>query len=514
MLHSLGTLFVVHGIEMKQKIRTFTKFSAYWLAFCLLLTGRWIAKKFGEPSFEQVIYHLQFGSEGLLEADKSLALSFVKNCILAPTVIAAAIYGYEKLIVGIREQGAEKCITAIAMFFRHFFIRLLHFVATTSHYLFRIKLPIILLLAGVVFLLGKVSFWSYLSGGESDFIEARFVTPKDISAPKQKRNLLLIYVESLEASYSDRQLWGKDLVGNLNQETVGWANFRAYRQAYGTGWTMAGIVSTQCGIPLKPVTLFDRNRQEEHISSFLPNAICMGDVLLKNGYKNVFMGGASLSFAGKGKFLEGHGYTELWGKEDWEKAGEKEFHEWGIYDDALIAQAKKKLDALSASKQPFNLTVLTVDTHQPYGFASKSCRNAGVNDFTGIVTCSTDQVASLIKYARQKGYDKNTDIVVLGDHLVMTNPVFDIIERSQERFVYNKFFSSQELFKNREQIYHFDVFPSIMSMLGFSFEEGRLGLGVSGFGKVNTNDSLNTVENLDSKLSASSKFYLTLWKNK
>ncbi len=66
---------------------------------------------------------------------------------------------------------------------------------------------------------------------------------------------------------------------------------------------MGGITASQCGIPLNSVILEDGNSQGERLKSFLPRATCLGDSLKKLGYINIFLGGARLAFAGKGKFL-------------------------------------------------------------------------------------------------------------------------------------------------------------------------------------------------------------------
>jgi phosphoglycerol transferase len=64
-------------------------------------------------------------------------------------------------------------------------------------------------------------------------------------------------------------------------------------------------------------------------------------------------------------------------------------NDWGLYDDMLFIEAEKKLDELeSHPNTPFNLTLLTIDTHGPNGYVSKHCANQhGVtkSNFEGIV---------------------------------------------------------------------------------------------------------------------------------
>jgi phosphoglycerol transferase len=282
-------------------------------------------------------------------------------------------------------------------------------------------------------------------------------------------------------------------------------------QTPGTGWTIAGIVSSQCGVPLRPVTMRDGNASNEHVKAFMSNATCLGDVLKRAGYKNIFMGGAGLDFAGKGKFLLSHGYDEVYGKTDWREQGETQLNEWGLYDDRLLAIAKKKIDQLEAKGELYNLTLLTLDMHPPSGFISDTCKQRGVSDYQSIVVCSADMLGQLIRYMHQRGYSKNTDIVVLGDHLSMGAPLEDRLEQAKERTIFNRFYTQTALDKNRNIIYHYDLFPTILYILGFRFPESRLALGASVFGPLSTDYTLNQHDNLEEKLKAPSGEYARLW---
>ena len=47
---------------------------------------------------------------------------------------------------------------------------------------------------------------------------------------------------------------------------------------------------------------------------------------------------------------------------------------WGHEDEILYKRAKKQLEQLSSSDKPFNLTMLTVDTHFPRGYKCRLCK--------------------------------------------------------------------------------------------------------------------------------------------
>ncbi|MEI6093701.1 MAG: sulfatase-like hydrolase/transferase, partial [bacterium] len=452
----------------------------YWLSFTLCITGFWISKKFGEPSFEQVFYHVQFSLTGLMQADPELVKSFLKNCLIYPVVLALFVYLYEILLNTIRKIGLKRSV----LIFKRTSYKFMRTIFGFSLFFFQKKLPIFFLIGASIFFLSKISFWSYLQDQKrKDLFSENYVEPGQITSPQKKKNLILIYVESLETTYSDDQIFGTDLLTELNAKTKGASSFENYRQTSGTGWTIAAMVSTQCGIPLQP-SFYDANDFGESVKYFLPRATCLGDMLKRAGYKNVFMGGASLLFAGKGKFLKAHGYDELYGKEEWEKLNQDVFDGWGLHDDLLLNNAKKRLDELEKGPTPFNLTILTVDTHHPNGFLSDFCIKRRASNFTGIVKCTSVLLSDFIEYIYKQNYIKNTTVVILGDHLAMKNEIYEKITKDPNRTIFNKFISSEPLKRNREEFSHFSVLPSVLYSMGFRFKDNRLALGASGFGEL------------------------------
>jgi phosphoglycerol transferase len=319
---------------------------------------------------------------------------------------------------------------------------------------------------------------------EPDRFGAAYVDPARVAIKAgTPRNLVLIYAESLEETYGDRATFGRDLLAPLR--ALGGMSFAEYRQQPGATWTIAGMVATQCGAPLTVYTEQDRPRSPGQ-RVFLPGATCLGDLLRERGYRNVFLGGAPLSFAGKGSFLRDHGYHESYGREEWEASGigPKEANVWGLYDSALLRRARAKLDQLHASGQPFNLTLLTLDTHNPHGFLSPECRARGALNFEGIVACNSAEIAEFVQYARDRGYLRDTVVVILGDHLAVPNPVWEKLEGAPRRSIYNQVIAPSEVQRNTDVVLPFDFFPTLMELAGFDVEGERLGLGYSAVGRI------------------------------
>jgi len=486
-------------------IRALVRFIIYFTAFALGLIAYWVGDNFGEPSLEQVLYHLQFGLDGLVDTDVALKKSFFAFCIATPLISAFALVALEYVLAMLIVHGAQHALTKS---FRNTYEKILKALYWTINH----RAPLYFLLFGFVYFAMQFSITAYIHQKiGQDYFALHYVNPKQVKVtPIKPKNLVLIYVESLENSYQDKNLFSKNLLSSLDQ--FHGLSFNDFRQAPGTGWTIAGMIASQCAIPLKSISLYDGNGVGENIKSFLPNAKCLGDILHDAGYINVYMGGDALSFSGKGKFYRDHHFDEVYGKLELRgNLKESELNYWGLYDDDLLAAAKTKLKQLHEGDKHFNLTISTIDTHGPDGHFSRYCLKNHVTTFPQIVECSANQVAQLVQFILKSGYIKDTQVVIMGDHLAMQNPVSDTLDRNMQRRVYNQFISMQKYEKNREQILHFDMFPTLLSFLGFQVEHNKLGLGFNAVSHSGELPPPNQFEEMQQDLLNQSEQYLQLW---
>ncbi|GBU14366.1 OPG periplasmic biosynthetic phosphoglycerol transferases I and II [Enterobacterales bacterium] len=274
-----------------------------------------------------------------------------------------------------------------------------------------------------------------ISGDTADF-DSYYKVPQKVIKGK-KPNLVYIYGESLERTYFDEQTF-PGLTTELSRHKDASIDFTATRQVPGTGYTIAGMVSSQCGIPL--FAPFDGNASSA-LSTFYPENVCLGDVLKAAGYQNYFYQGAELAFAGKGTFLTSHGFDYLYGYNELRStvADPQYKNDWGWYDDTLLDEAFKKFVELSKAGKPFSLFTLTVDTHHPDGFISRGCTkkeylyNKKENRSLSAVACSQQLVAAFIDKIKASGYYDNTIIVVSSDHLAMNNTAYDILTKKNRK---------------------------------------------------------------------------------
>lgn len=301
---------------------------------------------------------------------------------------------------------------------------------------------------------------------------------KPYQIPAIKKNLVLIYAESLERTYFDDALF-PGLVPNLKRLARTGLDFTDLRQVPSQGYTLAGLVASQTGVPFVVPSVRLGNAMSG-VDLFYPGAEGFGQVLKSSGYRLVYLGGADSRFAGKDKFLRQNGYDEVSGlRELSHRKGDDPADGWGLHDDTLLRIAKDRIVELNASKQPYVLTLLTLDTHFPTGRVAPSLRNLvyrdGSNPMLNAVHAADVLLSNFINEIRHIDKSGNIVIVLMSDHLSMLNTATEVLERGKRRNMMLIFDPDGSPRIVSEAGTLFDAGPTIMSRLGYT---GAFGLGV------------------------------------
>lgn len=366
---------------------------------------------------------------------------------------------------------------------------------------------------------------------ESHFIEQNYVDPRTtkITFPDKKRNLIYIYLESMESTFASKgDGGGLDFncipeLTTLAEENTNFSNsdkLGGGYPAYGGTWTMAGIFSQTSGIPIKNSEQTDDvNATLAEQSSFSSQARNLEDILADEGYNQCFMIGSDATFGGRRAYFESHGKgkTEICDYNTAKENGqipEDYYVWWGYEDQKLFANAQEKLTELSSKDEPFNFTMLTVDTHFEDGYVCEQCQNEfGDNQYANVMACSSRQVDAFVKWIQQQPFYENTTIVISGDHLTMDSDFCNDVSEDYERSVYNVFINlpegldtSFEKTHNRE-FATLDMFPTTLAAMGVTIEGDRLALGVNLFSDEQTLTEQYGRKGLDKELMKKSKFY-------
>ena len=290
-------------------------------------------------------------------------------------------------------------------------------------------------------------------------------------------NVVFIYAESLERTYFDETRF-PGLITELRALEAEGTSFTNIHTVHGTGFTMGGIVGSLCGIPL--FTPSHANSMSG-MDSFLPGAKGLSDLLKEQGYRLSFMGGASLDFAGKGKFFKTHGFDEVSGFQQLhpQVPDQAYLNNWGIYDDTLFDLAYARFLALAGQKNPFGLFILTLDTHHPQGHVSKSAPRQsygdGRNPVLNAVAAFDSLIGQFVRRIRASAAGRDTVIVITSDHLAMQNSASEQLKQGERRNLF-LVLDPQEAAGGRieRQGSTLDVGVTLLSSLGFS---GRIGAG-------------------------------------
>ncbi|MEJ6548013.1 LTA synthase family protein [Corynebacterium sp. USCH3] len=379
----------------------------------------------------------------------------------------------------------------------------------------------------------SVHVGAYIKAANSDYTIDQYYRQPEITSAEDARNVVMIYLESGEETLSDTTLFEKDPfipLKDVTPEADGWDSVDDFQQYEGGGWTMSGITGTQCGVPLKGNGLVTGksglNSLGGDVASYLGGLTCVGDIFKEQGYHNVFMGGANGSFAAKDKFLSSHGYDEQYDLADWRAKGEPadQFRDdWGLSDKRLMANAKEEVDSLHAeysdSGTPFNLSMLTVDTHEPVHIYDY-CDVDTESEVTSMFACSMTQVADFVHYMEEQGYLEDTAVVIMGDHLKhmgSSNAFGEELGDHPNRTIFNRVWvpgDDKKTSSLRGGVDQLSMMPTILEAAGIEVEDRQAGLGVSAFATRATD---NSAQSLDQDIyrqlleSRSQDFYSAAW---
>lgn len=314
-----------------------------------------------------------------------------------------------------------------------------------------------------------------------DYFGEVYRIPKVEFQKSNHKDLIMIYVESLERTFENTELFGENLLEPLKNSPGN--KVEHFHAAPGTHWSMAGMAASQCSVPLKTFQAVFFEKKE-----FLPSLLCVSDVLAKLNYQQFFLVGMKTEFQGMKNFYENHSFSQIWGRDHWISQGydPKSLTSWGngLHDDDLLAEARKLIKKLKEDGRPFNIALMTADSHFTEGTPSTHCSEEDKKKgFKGAVKCTAKWVSEFLNWLKTEGYLNDTVVLVMGDHFFTESP-------NQKRYfsghrdVYFSLSSPGEPKFNRNMMTHFDVAPTLLQLLGVLSEESeQFGLGISLFSK-------------------------------
>ena len=500
---------------MKNKIVTIILYFISFVAILLFCSAIWVKKTFGQISIDSFFYTVTSGLEG---TESGMVFKyFTGPFLIAVLIIIAAI-----VIPRLNYKNIP---------FLNFKIFKFKFEWNIFKIIDKIKIaiPFILLVGSMFFVYKYFDIEGYIRTNlvYTTFIEDHYVDPKTAKIEfKEKRNLIHIYVESLEVTFSDKANGGVldfNLIPNLTNLSkeedsvrfssstgLGFYNTRA------TNWTIAGMLGQTAGINL--ITYHPEDYGAT--GPFLPGVYSLGEILADNGYKNVLFIGSDANFGARNNYFEKHGNYEI---KDYYYAIEKgyipgDYYEWwGIEDGKLFEFAKKEINELAQGDQPFNFTMLTTNTHHIGGFTESFCEKTYDESQYNAIKCSDQEVYDFVRWIQDQDFYENTTIVITGDHISMEPELFEQYESFYDRTCFNLFINPYKKteYTNNRLFTTLDIYPTTVYSLGGEIEGNKLGLGVNLFSGEKTLYETYGRMGTEYEMQFNSKFYQEkLMKNK
>lgn len=482
------------------KLRNILKVTGTVLTVILVLFSiliyrsvKWMLRTWSNLSMEEIVFHLKSPLQG---TDSDLIWGYIGSC-LAVSILATAIVVI--FFVWIRHNKkiyyttmSLSCIVSVLL--GHFSIR---YAWNTL----------------------EVSGYVSDQNTYSSFIDEHYADPSmiDIAFPEKKRNLIYIFLESMENTYASQEAGGafeQDRIPELTKLSLENENFSGAENCLnggyalkGSTWTMAALFSQTTGMPLLiPIDMNAMSTQDV----FMPGVTSLGDILEREGYQQAFVLGSDATFGGRRLYFEQHGNYDIYDYNYSIENGEipGDYHVWwGYEDEKLFEHGKARLNELAASGKPFNFTMLTVDTHFEDGYPCSLCEDQFDDPYSNVMACSSKQVSEFVAWIQQQPFYENTTIVISGDHLTMDSDYCEDIDSSYERKVYTTYINApvQPERTTYREFCTFDAFPTTLASLGVQIDGNRLGLGTNLFADMDTWTEVYGYENLNRELTKKSE---------
>lgn len=490
------------------------------LLLWLTLSYIWGLSRFGNVSFEEMVFHMNVPLAGTSE---DLIGSYLRHALLPLAgwfaLFEALVFFPSRRAYRVEDRRGRLLVQVLPL--------RVPFGAAMGG----LALWLAFLLVGADSSFGVVDYVASQMK-QSQLIEQEYVDPRSVALtfPKEKRNLITIYIESAETSSQDRENGGFFDVNyipemtEIAKENVSFSQSELIEGAAvapGSGWTIAGLVAETAGLPLKLYTEqagWDGvDNQMNRFQTFMPGAVTMGDILMDAGYRNVFLCGSDLTFGGRRNFFTQHGAYEARDLLAAKKEGrvpQDYMANWGLEDEKVYAWAKEELALLAAGDQPFHFALLTTDTHNPDGYLCRLCGDEYEEKFANVLACSSRQLNDFLTWCKEQPFYEHTTIVVLGDHASMTAGFYeeekiDTHRGSQHRKIYNALINSavEPVWKQNRRFTTMDFFPTMLASIGVTIEGDRLGLGTNLFSGRETLAEEYGYDALFEELSLKSNFY-------
>ena len=290
-----------------------------FIVMLVIFSILWGNRTFSVKTLNQMIYHMVVPCDG---TDEGIFKDWFVNCFppsLITTIILGVLLYKTPLVFLFDYQGI--CIT-------------------------------VLIIGILLYVLINYQIITYVFDmvRTSKLYEEHYVDPKSVDLEfNEKRNLIHIYLESVENTYLSKEEGGQEEnnyieeLGILANENINFSHNEKIGGSYtieGTQWTIASMVGQEAGIPL--LFPLSKDKYNEN-SSFLSGCYTIGEILEKQGYQNRIIMGSEANFGCTSNFYKQHGNFKIEDINSLKQEGRlpQDYHVFWGFEDAKVFEFAK-----------------------------------------------------------------------------------------------------------------------------------------------------------------------------
>ena len=444
-----------------------------------------LSRAFGTIDVMSLLFHVQFGTEGA--SLKGLERE-VREGLLAPAVFVFATFGFWA-------------------------------VGQMRQWVFWLAALALLVMNPMSFHLSTLAFRPNV---ESD-LHTRLVEPQ-VQAPDVRPDVIIIYLEGVERTFNRTDLFG-DVYAQMDAYEAEGLTFTNIMQVQGTAWTLAGLTATKCGVPPLFSGLKFKNNFETQ-TEFLTSRVCLPDILAGAGYRNSFILGSDQAFSGKNNMLASHNFPYVLDRFEMEKRFSEievaaALSDWVLDDEMLFDTALSVYKEKVQDPDPMFMVIETYGPHGDTATLSRNCTPDGqsivTDDVAATVACTLTDMNRFIDALRVARQDRPTLVFLLSDHLnhgTKISAQMPVDERRNTAVMFSLGFDTPFLTPgqiNDRPGSLMDLFPTMLSVIGFDGADATAGLGVSLFSDQQTLLEEKGLERLDLELFPNLELADAIW---
>lgn len=294
--------------------------------------------------------------------------------------------------------------------------------------------------------------------------------------PKNRRNIVLITIESMSASFMEHFGNEKELTPVLDSlYDMG----LAFDRVYATGnRTVRGLEAVTLSLPPCPGQSIIKRPENAGMHS-------TGAILRDKGYKVKYFYGGNSYFDNMQTFFSGNGY-EIVDQKDYAPEEITFANIWGVCDEDAYRKVIRTLNEDAQSGQPFFAHVMTVSNHRPFTYPAGKIRiphDSKSRD--GGVLYTDYALGQFFAEASRQPWFENTIFLVTADHCASSAGRTEI--PLQKYHIPALIFAPGFVEPQHVEgiVSQIDLMPTLFSLLGMEYDSHFYGRSIFDEGYVN-----------------------------